>query len=356
MDVELLDEKRESDYAEVFSSSSNHLVYHSLKYRSFLKSVLSDCEDKYLIAYEDGRPVGALPAFVKRNAEFGPVVNSLPFFGSNGGVMVHSKVSNPVEVKTGLLDAFRDLTDQEDAAASTIISNPLQPDDEIYEALTHYTFTDDRIGQLVELRNFNSRGNQDLSEQLMAYFHRKTRNHIRKAVKSNVEVGVKNDPEAFSLLEDLHVNSMEGIGGRAKTSAFFEAIQNNLRPNHDFMLYVAWFENRIIAALLVLFSNKTSEYFMPATDVNYRSLQPMSLLIKTAMEEAVRREMYYWNWGGTWLTQDGVYDFKSRWGTEDYPYHYYIRVRKPEILENSKETLLNAYPNFYVCPFQQLKR
>jgi hypothetical protein len=61
--------------------------------------------------------------------------------------------------------------------------------------------------------------------------------------------------------------------------------------------------------------------------------------------------MSWWNWGGTWLTQDGVYRFKSRWGTESRPYTYFIAIRNAELLRHSQETLQAAFPYFYVRPF-----
>jgi hypothetical protein len=96
------------------------------------------------------------------------------------------------------------------------------------------------------------------------------------------------------------------------------------------------------------------EYFTPATDVGYRGLQPMSLLVFTAMQDAVRRGCRWWNWGGTWVTQDGVYRFKKRWGTVDRRYFYHTTVFDKGILRCSPEQLLEAYPYFYVVPFTQL--
>ena len=84
----------------------------------------------------------------------------------------------------------------------------------------------------------------------------------------------------------------------------------------------------------------------------------MSLLIYEAMQEAARRGCRYWNWGGTWLTQDGVYFFKSRWGTEDRPYYYYISEHEgAESLRNlTKEEIIENYPYFYVLPFNILRQ
>ena len=81
----------------------------------------------------------------------------------------------------------------------------------------------------------------------------------------------------------------------------------------------------------------------------------MALLIHEAMKDAAVRGYQYWNWGGTWLTQSGVYDFKKKWGTKDYPYYYYTQVNNEKILYLRKEDLLETFPGFFVVPFNQLK-
>jgi len=55
------------------------------------------------------------------------------------------------------------------------------------------------------------------------------------------------------------------------------------------------------------------------------------------------------------VTQEGVYRFKKRWGTEDKPYFYCTRVWDEKIMHCTKEQLLEEYPHFYVLPFANLK-
>jgi lipid II:glycine glycyltransferase (peptidoglycan interpeptide bridge formation enzyme) len=106
-----------------------------------------------------------------------------------------------------------------------------------------------------------------------------------------------------------------------------------------------------VAALLLFYLNKVVEYFTPVVDVQYRTLQPLSLLIHHAMLDAISRGCRWWNWGGTWAEQEGVYRFKKRWGTNDYPYKYFTSVYDPTVLSLPPRQLLHEYPYFYVFPF-----
>ena len=149
---------------------------------------------------------------------------------------------------------------------------------------------------------------------------------------------------------------MGAMGGRAKEKPVFEAVRANFAFPEDYVVYTAAKNEQIVAALLVLFFNRTAEYYMPATEEPFRQLQPMSLLIFEAMQDAVRRGCKHWNWGGTWLSQKGVYDFKARWGTRDYPYRYYVREygEAGRLRGCRREELCAEYPYYYVIPFDAL--
>ena len=61
---------------------------------------------------------------------------------------------------------------------------------------------------------------------------------------------------------------------------------------------------------------------------------------------------YEWiNWGGTWISQKGVYQFKKQMGAKDYPYTYYTHINNPDILKYDPAGVLSIYPDFYVFNF-----
>jgi len=80
----------------------------------------------------------------------------------------------------------------------------------------------------------------------------------------------------------------------------------------------------------------------------------MSLILMTAMVDASKRGFKYWNWGGTWMSQDNVYLFKKQWAAKDYHYHYCTYLNHSDILSWSPDAIKRVYPNFYVIPFSAL--
>ena len=350
-----LSKPHETDYERFLMSIESSLIYASLAYKKFLEKILANSSPHYLVAYEGEKIVGVLPTFLHHNALFGNVLNSLPFYGSNGGMIVSPDISNVQGVKQALVDAFYDLAKKESVAVSTIISNPLMMDNEFYEVHYKYTLREERIGQLTPLPVKDGNG-EHVKEMLMDKFHKKTRNSIRKAEKGGFGVSHSDTMGALYQLADLHRQNIEGIGGLFKPRYVFEAIRDTFVYDNDYRIYVAEKDGKIVAALLVFFYNCTAEYFTPAVQEAYRSDQPVSLLAYEAMQEAVRRGCLYWNWGGTWLSQTGVYNFKKRWGTQDLPYFYYTTIFSEVILDQPKETLLREYPFFFVVPFSSLSR
>jgi lipid II:glycine glycyltransferase (peptidoglycan interpeptide bridge formation enzyme) len=295
--------------------------------------------------------------FICYNARYGNILNSLPFYGSNGGIILSQKMKECKDVKLALLHGFHQLAKEKKALVSTLITNPLENEADFYEAHFHHILRDERIGQITPLpRNWQSK--EDLREKLMDLFHQKTRNSIRKAQKSHLTVSHSDSLDSLQKLSALHRQNIEAMGGLAKPWDVFETIHNTFAYDQDYRIYSAEMEGKMIAALLVFFYNRTAEYFTPAIHEDYRVFQPMSLLIFEAMQEATRRGCFFWNWGGTWLTQKGVYHFKSRWGTEDKPYFYYIREYDlPNALHTlSAEEIVRAYPYFYVFPFNRLEK
>jgi hypothetical protein len=333
-----------SDFAERYESfvlaQPESLLFQSWRYQSLLIELLG-CKQQGLLALDDnGEILAALP-LMSMEGKFGTFINSLPFFGTNGGFiggdqLAHGKLGN----------FYNNFIHNSNIATSTIIENPLTPinEDEII-----YDYIDRRIGQLTRLPN-----NEDIKESLMNSFHYKTRNMIRKAEKLGVQVEIDN--KAISFLADTHLENMRDISGLAKPRIFFDLLSKYFKPDVDFRIYIARLDGEIVAALLVFFYNHTVEYYTPVIRKENRDSQALSALIFFAMCDAAEGGFIWWNWGGTWLSQTGVYRFKSRWGTQDFQYRYFTKVNNQKILKVSHKELLENYPFFYSVPFSVLTK
>lgn len=325
-------------YTAFLSTTPVCLLHYTLKYRDFLLD-LTGATAAYHVAVADGSVVGVLPLLM-RDGAFGTVVNSLPFFGSHGGVLAASQAAESV-----LWRAYQEVVDGAGVAASTVILNPLRPQG---DPPIRFDQTDHRIGQ------FTSLAFGDDESALMAAIDGSTRRNIRKAEHEGVIVTIEHD--ALPALEAMHRENILAIGGRPKPARFFTAVPAHFAPSTDYDVYVGRINGRIVSALLLFYCGDTAEYFTPGTEADYRVAQPSAAILRRALLDAARHGFKRWNWGGTWTTQQGVLAFKRKWGATEHPYRYFTTVNNPDIYDQTPQRLLSEYPHFYVVPFTALRR
>tara|TARA_Y100001968_G_C19396422_1_gene738588 strand:- start:690 stop:1745 length:1056 start_codon:yes stop_codon:yes gene_type:complete len=349
IEFKILNDDDNDIYEDLLENCSQAVFNHSLKYRKLLRKILTDCDDNYYALYEKDKLISVLPSF-KKKGPFGYVINSLPFFGSHGGI-----INRKDDDSTLILEYINRDTAQKEYFSSTIIEsvwnqNKINYNNSFGEIL------DQRIGQITTLPK--SQVKEEIQEKLMDIFHQKTRNMVRKSHKSNLFVEHNNSNETFSSLINIHIENIKSVGGIPKTKEVFDSINQVFDYNQDYRIYTAKLDGKIIAALLIFYFKNTVEYFTPATISEYRSLQPMSLLIFNAMVDSIlEKKSTFWNWGGTWLNQDGVYKFKKRFGATDYKYNYHIKCDMGKINDSNYKNidLLNHYKYFYTIPFNLIE-
>ena len=332
-----LDEAWAGRYEAYCRSCSQYLIYYSWKYREFLRELLG-CRAIYLGAVDSAGDLKGVLPMMEKNGPWGTVLNSLPFFGSYGGVL-----SDHEEARQVLWAAFDEQTRKPGLAASTIVRNPLDRE----ACPIAGDIEDSRISQFSRL-DFGG----DPEAALLALIDPAARRNIRTAQRAEIAVSIDNG--ALQELKEIHRENILAIGGRVKPDRFFSLLPRFFVPGEDYRLYVAHLDGELIGALLLLYAGNVVEYFTPGIRLAYRAQQPSALLLYRAMIDAANEGYRLWNWGGTWLTQEGVLRFKRKWGAEDHVYHYHTRVGNPTLLQQSAAQLLEHYDYFYVLPFDRL--
>jgi hypothetical protein len=341
--IEVLNGQISDEIRQFVESCSTSLIYQSPKFVSFLTRHL-DGQAIWFVLRKHNQIKCVLPAIAKTSLDGRTVVNSLPFFGSNGSV-IHNKASK--EQIISLVTFFLEWASLEGSVSVTIVSNPLDPDS--IEALEQiqWDFRKERISQITDIEGIRS-----ATDLLVAFDDPRPRN-IRKALKEGVSVSKSKSLESIRFLVETHTANLEAIGGTSKSPLFFQEVFDTF-DGSEVELYIGSLGVHKVAALLVFNYNGIAEYFTPAVVADFRNTQALSLVIFEAMVSSLNSEMRMWNWGGTWTTQKGVYDFKKKWGAEDRSYFVYTQVFDKSILDNSKFDISHQWPGFYVVPFDEL--
>lgn len=329
-------------------NDTRSLFYQSENYLKLLQAYLV-CDMFIFICRENEGILAVFPLAVKRNSIYGNVANSLPFYGSNGSFVFNESVSSAKrnEIRHLFNWKLNEFLNVEEIGAFTFVCSPFQMEDsDWFEKNLSYTHTDSRIGQVTKLPVYSGSIEADL---LQCFDNPRPRN-IRRALKAEIIVEKQYNQESLNFLYSTHKQNIEAIGGKAKDKSFFDAIPFNFTRD-DYAIYVAYKGTQPIAALLLFYFNKTVEYFTPATIHEFRNDQPSALLIFEAMKDAAFLGYEHWNWGGTWKSQEGVYDFKRKWGAEDFEYQYFTRVVNSRLLNEDIKELSTAFPYFYLFPY-----
>ena len=203
MEIKILEKGLFKKYNDFLHACPESLFYYSLKYKGFLEQLL-DCESSYLLAVDHDTIHGVFP-LMRKKGNLGIVYNSLPFYGSNGGI-----ISRSPGVFRLLVEEYNRLILKEPVAAATMIENPLLNND--YSGLSH-DMTEKRIGQWTPLPV-----SSDPEEELMNRFESSARRNIRRALKSGVKAGI--DSFMMDFLMEVHTRNMAAIGGKAKSVDF----------------------------------------------------------------------------------------------------------------------------------------
>ena len=117
MTIQVLKESLYDDYDDFLLKNKNNLFYASSKYLLFLEKVLN-CKTNVLIVKVDDSIIACLPLMFK-DGNLGRVYNSLPFYGSNGGI-----ISNSENATSLLLKKYNEITSEDNVASSNYIENP----------------------------------------------------------------------------------------------------------------------------------------------------------------------------------------------------------------------------------------
>jgi len=328
-----------NEYDE-FIKNNSCTFYQSPKHLNLLENLLG-IKTKFIAAIENEKLVGVLPFFQKKT-KFGDVINSLPFFGSYGGV-----ISNKKDVKKSIIDFLNDYNKENEVLSSVIISNPFEHT-EIYEKYYRFHEKEDRM---VQCTKFDNMSDVDLWNN----FEQRVRRSVRKAEKNSVFIEYASLSD--ELLDDFyntHISNFSSKDGTTKPKEFFTLLKENLIIGKDYDILIAIHDSKPIAYLLIFYFKFFTEYYMPAYNIEKSSLQGTSLLIWESMKKSLTNNIKYYNFGGTHMDQKSLYNFKKGWGANDFHYKYYVYGDLTRINELGRDILKENFKNFYVYNYGKL--
>ena len=158
-------------------------------------------------------------------------------------------------------------------------------------------------------------------KELLNQMHYKTRYNIRLAEKKGVEIRAKSQKSKVKNFEEFwRLLQQTAKRGNFRTHPK-EYYKKMLEIIPETELFIAEYQNRVIAANIVIFYQKTAIYLHGASDYQYRNLMaPHLLQWKQVLEAKKRGCIEYDFWGIDEKKWPGVTRFKKGFGGKQVIY------------------------------------
>jgi FemAB-related protein (PEP-CTERM system-associated) len=152
---------------------------------------------------------------------------------------------------------------------------------------------------------------------------------VKKSQKLGVRVRVAQRREDMSHYYKLHLQTRcKKHGMPAQPQSYFFALWDNFAKSGMMQILLAEFQGAVIAGMILLASGTTIRYAYGASDERYLNLAPNNLLMWTAIKLGCTQEFQTFDMGRTACDNEGLMEFKRRWGAikEPLAYYYYPRM------------------------------
>lgn len=152
---------------------------------------------------------------------------------------------------------------------------------------------------------------------------------VKKARKLGVQVRIAQQREDVAQYYRLHLQTRSKKHGMpAQPLHYFHGLWDAFAANASMRLLLAEYEGVVIAGMILLLAGSTVRYAYGASDERFLRLAPNDLLMWNAIELACREGYQTFDMGRTACDNEGLMEFKRRWGAikEPLPYYYYPAV------------------------------
>ncbi len=185
-------------------------------------------------------------------------------------------------------------------------------------------------------------------EALWKGLRRPVQHQVKKAEKRGVKVIIANTSRQMERYYQMHLQTRSKKHGMpAQPRNFFHGLWEAFAPSGKVQVLLATYEEQIIAGMVLLVSGDQVNYAYGASDERFLDLAPNNLLMWKAITWSGSHGYHSLDMGRTARANEGLMEFKRRWGAqqEEMPYYYYPRMnglaaesensRKVQFIRNS---------------------
>lgn len=153
---------------------------------------------------------------------------------------------------------------------------------------------------------------------------------IRKARSQGLEATVSRSHDDLAAFARLHLETRRRLGVPVQPKRFLDGLWEHVIQEGLGFIVLARRERRPLAGAIFLAWNGNLIYKFGASDSRYWELRPNNLVIWTAIDWACQNGFRQLDFGRSDVDNQGLRDFKSRWGAVETPLVYsYVAASPP---------------------------
>lgn len=319
--VNVLGSNKADEWNSLVERVPDSRVYHLWEWGEVLSSTYG--YQRYNLAITQNDDIfGILPLLHIKNRLFGNRLISLPFC-EYGGFLTDIRLNNKEtgQVVHALLNATKRLS-RTLGVEYVEIRNP-------YATVTQDLFPIwgyDNFQRYIVFKVDLAKEPNELWRNL----HKKTRNAVRKAMKSEVETTEIKDAEQLKAYYKLYLQTQKRHGSPPHDYALFEKLYEAFRVKGKIKILLAEHRGKYIAGIIVFSHHQTIFWWNNVTDTKHRSLNATNLLIWNVIERGAKKGYRIFDLGRT-RRETTIHRFKKRWGGQEIPlldYVYFLNLKE----------------------------
>lgn len=260
----------------------------------------------YLLARDTAGVRGILPLFLVKNPILGKVLISTPF-AVYGGILADCE-----EARVALYEKVKALGEELGVAHI-----------ELRNAFAEQCVGEPNVSRYVTFTQEIPAG----EEKLLAELPKKTRNIVRKALKTpfTSRYGIRD----VSRLDDLHSRNMRRLGTPCFPRRYFERLLDNFGDMVD--IREVWLEDQMMAVSVNFYYQGQMHTYHAASDTRFNALAPNTFMYYDHLRWAAQNGLREFDFGRS-KRDTGTFEFKRHWNTtmRALPYEL-ILVRRKEL-------------------------
>lgn len=324
IDVNVLDSDKADEWNNLVERNPFASAYHLWEWGEVLCSTYG-YQRYYLATTKNNDITGVLPLIHVKSKLFGNRLISLPFC-EYGGLLLDVGLKN--EETSQIVEALLDATDNLARTVGVEYVEIRSPGISVtrdslyvqgYDNFQRYvTFGVDLLKEL---------------EDLWSNLHKKTRNAVRKAMKSQVDVEDVREVEQLKAYYRLYLETQKRHGSPPHGYKFFKKLYDVFHVKGKLHVLLAAYRGEPIGGIIVFHHNQTIFWWNNVTDTKHRTLNPTNLLLWNTIEWGVKNGYRTLDLGRT-RKKTTIYRFKSGWaGQEMYlqDYVHFLDSEKREL-------------------------